>query len=215
MKVSTDACIFGAWITIPNLAENCLEIGTGTGLLSLMLAQRFKDISMDTVEINEEAVLQATQNIEASKFANQIKIHHADIKNFEKNRKYDFIFSNPPFFENDVISENTAINLAKHSSALTLQELMIHCKRLLHNEGVVAIIIPTHRSQDLQKFALENDLHIKEIVRIRHNVNKQFAKEIHVYSCKSCKVKIHDFTIKNIDNLNSEMMKNLMMQYYL
>jgi tRNA1Val (adenine37-N6)-methyltransferase len=215
MKVSTDACIFGAWITIPNLAENCLEIGTGTGLLSLMLAQRFKDISMDTVEINEEAVLQATQNIEASKFANQIKIHHADIKNFEKNRKYDFIFSNPPFFENDVISENTAINLAKHSSALTLQELMIHCKRLLHIDGQVAVLIPTHRSQHLQKFALENNLYLQKKLNIRHHIHKPNTKEIHVYASVFSDIIVENFTIKNDENLNSNMMNELMLEYYL
>src|SRR2546421_11557996 len=100
MKVTTDACILSAWAPIPP-AGNFLDIGTGTGLLALMMAQRSAGI-IDAIELHEESFLRAKENVEASRWRDRIHIIHSDAKLFRPNKKYDFIICNPPFFQNQL-----------------------------------------------------------------------------------------------------------------
>jgi tRNA1Val (adenine37-N6)-methyltransferase len=215
MKVSTDACIFGAMLQPKLHVQRCLDIGTGTGVLSLMLAQKKSSIQIDAVEINEDAFTQASENIAASVFANQIKVHFADVALFEPMHRYDFIFSNPPFFENDLVAQNSAINLAKHSTALSLQQLMQHCQRLIADRGEVAIIIPSHRSAALQNAAAGQGFYLQTKICIQHNTNKPFTKEIHVYGLRPIQSQQENLTIKNIDQTYTAQMIALMQDYYL
>jgi tRNA1Val (adenine37-N6)-methyltransferase len=150
MKVSTDACIFGAEILLNNNAQNILDIGAGTGLLSLMQAQKKEQLKITAIEINEDAYLQAKQNFEDSKFANQIQIVKADIIKYESAQKFDVIICNPPFFENDLKTVNKALNDAKHSDALSLSQLINCIKNLLNNDGEAFLILPTFRKTELE-----------------------------------------------------------------
>jgi tRNA1Val (adenine37-N6)-methyltransferase len=127
MKVTTDACLFGAWSSeIINKGlfakDNALEIGAGTGLLSLMVAQK-NNITIDAVEIDASASQQAAENIVASPWKERISIHHSDILRFDNHKKYDCIFSNPPFYENEIDSINDKKNLAHHGLGLKLDVL--------------------------------------------------------------------------------------------
>src|SRR5947208_1018891 len=111
MKVCTDACIFGAWMARKNLsAKNILDIGSGTGLLILMLAQQH-NIRIEGIEIDGQCFRQLKQNIEQSKWANRITVHHGDVRNFVANVKFDFIISNPPFHENNLTTPSHTSNL--------------------------------------------------------------------------------------------------------
>ena len=134
MKVTTDSCLFGAWvaaavrsqdpIAIGSGVRSLLDIGAGTGLLSLMIAQK-NNISIDAIEIDKDAFLQASENIAASPWSERIKISHADIKYFNPlPAKYDIIVSNPPFYENEWQSESLQRNTAHHSSELLLTDLL-------------------------------------------------------------------------------------------
>ena len=126
MKVTTDGCLFGAWAAslIQSInPQQILDIGTGTGLLSLMLAQQ-TTATIDAVEIDEAAAVQANQNVASSKWKKQITIHQTNILNYSKNIQYDFIVTNPPFFVNDLRSNDAKRNLAMHSSHLSLIELL-------------------------------------------------------------------------------------------
>ena len=147
MKVCTDACVFGAFVAeylAPQKLNNCLDIGTGTGLLSLMLAQK-NDMSIDTVEINAEAYLQAKENIENSIYKNKISIHNQNILEFDNKEKYDFIITNPPFYEGDLMSSQQNKNQAKHNESLTLPKLLQSIIRLLKDNGEFAVLLPFHR----------------------------------------------------------------------
>ena len=147
MKVCTDACVFGAFVAeylASQKINNCLDIGTGTGLLSLMLAQK-NDMGMDTVEINTEAYLQAKENIENSIYKNKISIHNQNILEFDNNKKYDFIITNPPFYEGDLMSSQQNKNQAKHNESLTLPKLLQSIIRLLKDNGEFAVLLPYHR----------------------------------------------------------------------
>src|SRR5205085_2984467 len=105
MKVSTDACIQGAWTPIEPFVKNVLDIGTGTGLLSLMVAQRNNHILIDAIELDENAAQQATENIHASPWGDRINIVNGDIRNYTFNRQYDLIICNPPFFQNSLLGD--------------------------------------------------------------------------------------------------------------
>jgi len=130
MKVTTDSCLFGAWISKQINSEgliinNCLDIGTGTGLLSLMFVQQNENIIIDAIEIDEAAAAQAKQNIDAAQWKERIKIICADIREYKFEKKYDIIFSNPPFYENELKSTQQEKNIAHHSDELNLKDVLV------------------------------------------------------------------------------------------
>lgn len=161
MKVCTDACVFGGWTAEQLKAsstpvQHLLDIGAGTGLLSLMVAQAMDaGATIDAVEIDDAAARQAEENFRWSPWQQQLTLHHQAIQTFEpaNNRLYDFIFTNPPFFENDLPSKNDKRNLALHSAALTLQELLTKVDALLQPDGKLAVLLPYQRGRQFISLA--------------------------------------------------------------
>lgn len=152
MKVCTDACLFGAWVagkvssvqmTVDRNHLRALDIGTGTGLLSLMLAQK-TTYWIDAVEIDTTAAQQAMENAKASAWNDRIEVHQSNIIDWTS-ESYDLIISNPPFFENDLKSADDNRNLALHDAGLTLDTLFQEVKRLLGPNGSFAVLLPAHR----------------------------------------------------------------------
>jgi tRNA1Val (adenine37-N6)-methyltransferase len=148
MKVTTDACLFGAWCAEEikkEVQQNCflLDIGTGTALLSLMIAQK-NDSIIDAVEIDENAAQQALENTNGSPWKERIKVHHSDILNFT-DRQYDVIISNPPFYENELQSANQRKNQAHHGTDLKLADLFYFIKNQLSPAGKFYLLLPYKR----------------------------------------------------------------------
>ena len=128
MKVGTDGVLLGAWTPIPPTATHILDIGTGSGLLALMVAQRtHSHAHIDAVEIDPTAAQQAKENFMMSPWTQQLHVIHSDFQSFEKNtlQKYDVILSNPPYFRNSLQTPNTERTMARHSSTLSLDEWVI------------------------------------------------------------------------------------------
>lgn len=153
LKVCTDACLFGAWAShqlINNPPTSILDIGTGTGLLSLQLAQKIPSAVIDAVELDPAAAAQAAQNAAATTFS--IQVHNADIKNYG-GKKYQHIISNPPFFENDLKSEHALKNQAMHSTTLTLQTLFSCVDDLLEPLGSFSVLLPFARANEVEGLA--------------------------------------------------------------
>ncbi len=148
MKVGTDAMILGSICTFPQSPKNLLDIGTGTGVLSLMLAQRFHSLLVTAVEIDQSAADDALHNFHHSPFANRFNLLHEDVRLLKTEESFDAIISNPPFFENSSKSESEQRNLARHTDSLPYAELLQIASSRLAPEGLFWIIVP-HESFDL------------------------------------------------------------------
>ena len=154
MKVCTDSCIFGAYIN-PKDANNILDIGSGSGLLALMVAQRSSS-NITAIEIDEQAAQQARENFESSPWNDRLTIFCDDVLNFsQQNLKFDLIISNPPFYTNHLKSPDQAINNAMHCDSLTLKNLACVVDRLLSGLGTFEVMLPEYEMKLLTQFLQE------------------------------------------------------------
>jgi tRNA1Val (adenine37-N6)-methyltransferase len=197
MKVTTDACLFGAWCageittktpghggftketndapdepeTINHKPETLLDIGTGTGLLSLMVRQKNK-VAIDAVEIDAEAAAQAAENVDASGFGG-IRVLHQDLRSFNPGKAYDFIISNPPFYEDDLTSGKARKDTAHHSGNLKLDELLLFVRRHLSPNGSFFLLMPFKRQAELAQKLLSHNLFIFHKITVRQSTRHQ------------------------------------------
>ena len=218
MKVCTDACLFGAWVA-DKLAhvdsiQNILDIGTGTGLLSLMLAQKV-EANIDAIELNKEAARQAEENFTASPWKDRLQVYLADINEFDPPKKYDCIISNPPFFQDDLKSENASKNAAKHDTTLTLDKLVMQMKRLLSEDGLGAILIPFHRAEYLRELLKKNDFYIREIMDVKQTVTHGFFRTMLIFSRKPAALIAEQLHIHDAQRQYTEAFSSLLKDYYL
>jgi len=221
MKVCTDACLFGAWVgrkvgsvqmTVDRRTEHALDIGTGTGLLSLMLAQQF-DGTIDAIDIQSDAAQQASANAGNAVWSERIHVHHTDLTNWQAS-SYDFILSNPPFYEKDLKSPDSERNLALHDTGLTLTSLFENVARLLKPDGKFALLLPAHRQTEAIDLAMHWGWTASEIVQVcqteKHTpfrVMFWFEKSITVGEEKVIRVKEN--------GVYSEAFVDLLRDYYL
>lgn len=156
MKVGTDGTLLGAWSLAPSLPCRILDIGTGTGLIALMMAQRYPQASVTAIDIDAEAVLQARENVAASPFAKRIHVVEVDVVTFEDAEKFDSIVCNPPFFEDSLTCPDPQRTEARHTDTLGYRQLMESAFRLLKDDGRFSVILPADcRSR------LESEAHLR------------------------------------------------------
>jgi tRNA1Val (adenine37-N6)-methyltransferase len=168
MKVTTDACLFGAWCAeeIKNSKINkCLDIGAGTGLLSMMVAQK-NESYIDAVEIDEQAWAQARANVAASIFSNQINVINCDINLFHT-AGYDVIISNPPFYENELPAATASRNSARHSIYLRWEHLFRIISTKLTAEGCFFLLLPGKREREMEQFLAAEHLYAHNVVYVK------------------------------------------------
>jgi len=153
MKVGTDGTLLGAWAEMERNDGKVLDIGTGTGLIALMMAQRYPEAKVTGIDIDEMAVSQAVENVQGSPFADRIEVLQADVNSFESTELFDSIVCNPPFFNNALICPDNQRTQARHTLSLSYQQLMAAAWRLLRDEGVFSLIIPNDFFQQLESEA--------------------------------------------------------------
>ena len=143
MKVGTDGVLIGAWMHIPDGCRRILDIGTGTGLIALMAAQRASSARIVGVEADESSARQAGENIAASRWSDRIETVHSRIQDYDTDEKFDLIVSNPPYYDGTLLCPTAGRTLARHTVGLTFAELMSSAERLLAPEGRFAVIGPS------------------------------------------------------------------------
>ena len=170
MKVGTDGVLLGAW-TVCNKATNILDIGCGTGLISLMLAQRNDAAVITGIEIEENAFLQSQDNFNNSKWRQRLSIIHTSLQDFSSETKFDLIVSNPPFFTDSTQANNQYRKFARSTNYLNFKELVSKSKTLLSKNGIFSVIIPFPRKEEFISVALGNNLHLRRICNVKGTEN--------------------------------------------
>ena len=189
MKVTTDACLFGAWVCHEmaphkNQPLQILDIGAGTGLLSLMLAQQFNHSTFTGVELDIKAAEQAQVNCAQSPWSNCINIVEGDILTFSSPSAYNLIISNPPFYENDLKATSLKKNLAFHDNGIKLGQLLIRINELLKPGGLFFLLLPPKREADLLHWCEFNELSIQASCHLRSTAKKSISR-VFYRGCKS------------------------------
>jgi len=197
MKVCTDACLFGAWAASDQIikdTQKILDIGAGTGLLSLLLVQANPYATFTAVEIEQEAATEAASNFKLSPWADQLHLVHDAIQNYSKNANtlYDVIITNPPFYEGDLKSPDENKNTAAHSTALPWNVLIENATNLLSEGGSFFVLVPTLRAYTMQKLCDAQGLQLVAEVLV-HNT----AKNLPIRAMQK-------FTKKNVTQMDAE-----------
>ena len=223
MKVTTDACLFGAWVAQDaandkTAIKNALDIGTGTGLLSLMLSQKISEAFVDAVEIDKESYKQAKENIQHSPFSDFIHVIHRDAREIFFQRKYDVIISNPPFYEKELASGSDRKNIAHHSTELTLEELMSIIQRNLNSGGSFYLLLPYKRNGEIPQLLKSNNLAVEKMVNVRQSYNHDYFRIMlrgTFFKSEKQKTETSEISIWNEEQQYTEEFKTLLKDYYL
>ena len=180
MKIGTDGVLLGAWAPIDNHPFSILDIGTGTGIIALMLAQRSPAQQIDALEIDEAAYEQATDNFENSPWNDRLFCFHAGLDEFieEPEDEYDLIVSNPPFYSEDYKTENESRDLARFQDAMPFEQLLEAADLLLSENGIFAVIIPFKEEENFMALANEFELYPLKITRIKGTPTTEIKRSL-------------------------------------
>jgi tRNA1Val (adenine37-N6)-methyltransferase len=217
MKVCTDACLFGALLPPNPLKGEChvLDIGAGTGLLSLMVAQKSPLAEIDAVEIDAAAAEQANENFKASPWHERLHIFNSDVLHFTPAGKYDLILSNPPFYEDDLRSPQVNKNDAKHSTALNLTDLLKVAEAFLSDDGVFAVLLPYQRVEYFIREALKFHLYLNEKVSVSQTEFHGHFRGILFFSREKVRPEIFEISIKDNEGKYTNDFASALKDYYL
>ena len=219
MKVTTDACLFGA-LPLPDFLPRqmrILDIGTGTGLLALMKVQLHPDSTIECIELDTLAAAQAAQNAATSPFASRIQVFHADARHFEPNDKYDAVICNPPFHEGQLRSGRQTKDAAHHSTELSYAQVVALAKQWIHEHGVIALLLPHYRTQEICEVAAQQGLEVFKHFQIRQHPGKTWFRSILYLSLKKSMAtgEIESIDICNSDLEYTDQFKDLLRPFYL
>lgn len=215
MKVSTDACIQGAWTPIETSWAKGLDIGTGTGLLSLMLAQRSDRLHIDALEIDASAAQQAATNVHNSAFAQQINIHHIDARKWETNKLYDLIICNPPFFSNSLKGANNQRNTARHNDECSFMDLVELIEKNLDNNGQASILLPCTELRRWEEAQKQSTLKIHQNLWIKPFAHSKSNRLIQILGQSIREIENKELIIYESAKQYTAAFTNLMHPFYL
>lgn len=219
MKVCTDSCLFGAWIA-DKIQKNkitptsMLDVGAGTGLLSLMIAQK-KNIHIDALEIDKNSFNQTKENFNASPWQQHLSAVHTDVKKWNNYSKYDLIISNPPFYENDLKANLPNKNIARHDDGLTLAELIQSIKNNLSHNGKFAVLLPFHRVQFFKEQAVKDHFFLEKELLIKQTPKHSWFRGILLFGTKAVTSKSSELIIKDGEGNYTKEFDSLLKDYYL
>ncbi len=210
-RVGTDAVLIGALSNVIS-AKQILEVGTGTGIISLMLAQRNLNANILAIDINSEAVNISQNNFSNSPFSDRIKSQLQDFKNFETEEKFDLIISNPPYFE---INNSEKDILARQRLELDFSDLIQKASQLLFDEGLFSVIIPIDSEKEFTQMCLNNNLFLQRKIIIKGIQNAEPKRVVLEYSLKESETTIENFVIEKSPRVYSDEYLELTKDFHL
>jgi tRNA1Val (adenine37-N6)-methyltransferase len=215
MKVGIDGVLLGIWADTEN-TNSILDIGTGTALIALMLAQR-SSAFIDAIDIDKDAIVQATENIENSKWANRIKPHRASLQQFSSStqNRYDLIVSNPPYFINSLKAPAQNRSTARHTDSLSHEELIINSKMLLTESGRLCIILPVNEALQCIDFAHSQGLYCSKKLMVHPKPDSEAKRLLVEFQKSKIETTISSLTIEIDRHQYSAEFSSLAKDFYL
>lgn len=217
MKIGTDGVLLGAWCPIENHPFSVLDIGAGTGILSLILAQRSSAEQIDAIEIDENAYEQCVENFENSDWSDRLFCFHAGLDEFmeEPEDLYDLIISNPPFYTEDYKTENEQRDLARFADALPFEDLVEAAHLLLSENGIFAVIIPFKEEAKFIALAKDFDLFPFKITRVKGTPTTEIKRSLLAFSFVQKEIEETELVIETARHQYTEDYVTLTKDFYL
>ena len=217
MKIGTDGILLGAWTSLDKNPESILDIGAGTGILSLQLAQRCQAETLEAIEINEDAFEQCVVNFENSPWGDRLFCFHASAQEFaaEMEEEYDLIISNPPFYSDEYKSNNNKRNTARFTDTLPFRDLAIFAYQFLSEKGIFALILPRKEEENFIALALEVGLFPKRICRVKGNPTSEVKRSLMEFTFEKSEIIQEELTVEISRHVYTEAYKNLVKDFYL
>ncbi|MEN2283306.1 methyltransferase [Algoriphagus sp. SE2] len=214
MKISTDAVLLGGLAGGKN-PQNILDIGTGTGVIALMLAQRFTESQIDAVELDELAAKRAKNNFSESPFSYRLMIWEGAFQSFEPNKKFDLIVSNPPYFQDHLKSKDEQRNKALHTDALSFADLVSKVSKLLNAKGDFWVILPSRQMMELIEICSKIGLFPNRKFLVHDKPGKKVIREIVCFSFLKTELVIEQIFIKSDNGVPHFSYKNIVKGFLL
>ena len=217
MKIGTDGVLLGAWVSLDKSPHSILDIGTGTGVIALQLAQRSFSEIIDAVEIDPDAFEQCVENFEASDWGDRLFCYHASVEELaeEVEGQYDLIVSNPPFYTDEFKSENVARDQARSADALPFISLLKSVSMLLSEEGQFSLIIPRKEEAPFIEMADAYGMYPNRICRVKGSITSEEKRSMIEFSFKKQTSEMEELTIEISRHQYTDSYVNLVKDFYL
>ena len=215
MKVNTDGVLLGA-LAQSDKQASVLDIGAGTGVISLMLAQRFSEAQIDAVEIDEQAAQTAQANFKNSKFDKRLKLFSTSFQLFSNaypEKKYDLIISNPPFFTDSLKNPDKQKQLARHTDVGLFGDLIQFCNQHLQANGVCYLILPLKAAKQVIEEGLKSRLHLQQVISISSSYKKQAHRQIIRLGFTNERLQDESFIIYESEKVYTDEYKNALKDF--
>ncbi len=214
MKIGTDGVLLGAWVDV--VGRNVLDVGTGTGLLAIMLAQRFPVVFINGLELDESAAVQAQDNAVNSIFKNQLSINQGDFNDYQASELYDLVVSNPPYFIDSLKSSEKTRTQARHTDTLAPNILFQNSYDVLTKEGELAIVFPSDSDELILKIAEEVGFYVKRKTSVYATVlSEQPKRTLWQFSKVKCVSEVNTLVIEKERHVYTEEYIALTREFYL
>lgn len=217
MKIGTDAVLLGAWTTINHNLFSILDIGAGTGILSLMQAQRSHAELIDAIEIDDSAYEQCVDNFEQSPWSDRLFCYHASLDEFvdEIEDKYDLIISNPPFYSEDYKTESNQRDTARFTEALPFEDLTKSVSQLLAEDGIFSVIIPYKEEEEFKALAATVNLFVNRILHVKGTPSSEIKRSLLEFSFRESDIITEQLIIETSRHQYTQDYINLTQDFYL
>ncbi|WP_055442682.1 tRNA1(Val) (adenine(37)-N6)-methyltransferase [Lacinutrix himadriensis] len=217
MKIGTDGVLLGAWTSVKQNPFAILDIGAGTGVLSLMLAQRSQAEVIDAMEIDEHAYEQCVDNFENAPWADRLFCYHAALEEFteEIEDKYDLIISNPPFYSENFKTENDQRDLARFTDAMPFDHLIESVASLLIEDGIFSVILPFKEEAGFIELASKSNLFPNRILHVKGSPTSEIKRSLLEFSFRESDIEIQELTIETTRHQYTEDYIHLTKDFYL